>query len=45
MPGDNVPVTFHFSDGTVATLQVPIDLPTAQASLPTVEPSEGQPQE
>jgi len=45
MPGDSVPVRFHFSDGTVATLQVPIDLPTAQASLPTVEPSEGQPQE
>lgn len=43
-PGDNVPVTFHFSDGTVATVQVPVDLPTAQASLPVVQPSEGEPQ-
>jgi hypothetical protein len=43
-PGDNVPVTFHFSDGTVATVQVPVDLPTTQASLPVVQPSEGEPQ-
>jgi copper chaperone PCu(A)C len=32
MPGDNVPVTFHFADGTSVTVQVPVDLPGAPAS-------------
>jgi copper(I)-binding protein len=43
-PGENVPVTFRFNDGTVAAIQVPIDLPTGSAARGSAEPGEGEPQ-
>jgi copper(I)-binding protein len=45
MPGQSVAVTFHFADGTVATVPVPVDLPTAQVNHPTGQASEGVPQD
>jgi copper(I)-binding protein len=43
-PGDTVGVNFRFSDGTVATLQVPVDLPTGAANRGSAQPSIGEPQ-
>ncbi len=40
LPGDNVPVTFKFSDGSQVTVQVPVDLPAGGAPRGTASPGE-----
>jgi copper(I)-binding protein len=43
-PGQTVGVTFQFSGGTTASLQVPVDLPTGSAARGSAQPGEGEPQ-
>jgi copper(I)-binding protein len=37
LPGDSVPVTFHFNDGTEVTVPVPVDLPATNAPRASAE--------
>jgi hypothetical protein len=45
IPGGNVVVTFHFGDGTTATLPIPVDLPEGGAGRGSAQPGIGAPQQ
>jgi hypothetical protein len=43
-PGESVPLTFHFSDGSVAAVVVPVGLPTESVPRGSAAADEGNPE-